>query len=225
MQQESWLEQQLDKFGAFITNSHLVLTSGKHSDGYINLRVLAGYTDILYEIGKMIVVEISHHEGEIAIHQKRVILVGPETMGRTLAEFTAVAGIIDSFAWCGMKKDAGGNDFAEWDPKLNFSEMIEGSKCYIIDDLLTTAKSVRLVKQLIEKSGGAVEGVVVVARRSPEITAEVIGVPWLHTLLDVGGFKTYEAGSCPLCEAKVPMRLRPGHGHEWAKDHPDYPTC
>jgi orotate phosphoribosyltransferase len=225
----AWVEQQLNRFNAVITKSHLVLTSGKHSDGYINLRVLAGHTDVLREIGASIAEAITGRESELATTlsdidiAKPVVIVGPETLGRTLAEFTAIAGSFGYFAWCDMKKDVDG-DFAEWNPKLDFPEIINGSICYIVDDLLTTAKSVKLVKQLIEETGGKVEGVVVVVRRDQEVTAEVAGVPWLYPLLDVSGFNIYEADSCPLCAAKKPMKLRPGHGYEWIKDHEDYPV-
>ncbi len=233
MKDSTWLEQQLNEFNAVITNSHLVLTSGKHSDGYINLRVLAGHVDVLYEIGEMIAAAIDERENEIendisdGDYEKNIVIVGPETLGRTLAEFTAVAGGFTSFAWCDMKKDSEGNDIAEWNPKLNFAEMIDGARCYIVDDLLTTAKSVKLAKQLIEATGGKVEGVVVVVRRSQEVTAEAADVPWLYALLDVDGFNTWAANEnepCVLCQALVPMKLRPGHGHEWVKGHPDYPT-
>ncbi len=231
MKDQAWLKEQLQEFNAAITGSHLVLTSGKHSDGYINLRVLAGHVNVLNEIGKMIAAAIDGRENDIentlsdGDYEKRVVLVGPETLGRTLAEFAAIAGDFENFTWCDMKKNPEGDDFAEWNPKLNFAEIIDGARCYIIDDLLTTAKSVRLVKQLIEKTGGKVEGVVVVARRDQEVIAETVDVPWLCSLLDVDGFNVYEAGSCPLCEVQVPMKLRPGHGHEWIEGRPDYPTC
>lgn len=232
MQYKIWLEQQLKDYNAVITNSHLVLTSGKHSDSYINLRVLAGKTNVLYEIGGMISRAIKEREAEIKDsisddRRNKIILVGPETLGRTLVEFTAIAGHFD-FVWCDMKKDNDGNDFAGWNPKLNFPETVKRARCYIVDDLLTTAKSVKLTQRLIEKTGGKVEGVVVVARRSEKVTAEFIGVPWLYSLLDISCFNTWKADKeepCPLCEADVPMKLRPGHGHEWINEHPGYPTC
>lgn len=225
-----WLEQKLREFNAIITDSHLVLTSEKHSDSYINLRVLAGHVDELYKIGEMIAEAIDKRENDIVNilsdgdYEKNIIIVGPETLGRTLAEFTAIAGGFDYFAWCDMKKDAKDNDIAQWNPKLNFPELVCGKRCYIVDDLLTTAKSLKLTKQLIEETGCKVEGVVVVVRRSQNVTAEIAEVPWLYPLLDVSGFNTYEADSCPLCNDKVPMRLRPGHGYEWIEKNPDYPT-
>ena len=179
----------------------------------------------------MIAAAIDGRENEIendisdGDYEKNIVIVGPETLGRTLAEFTAVAGDFESFVWCDMKEDTEGSNFAEWNQKLNFSETVNGARCYIIDDLLTTAKSVKLVKQLIEKTGGKVEGIVVVARRDQEVIAETVDVPWLCSLLDVDGFNVYEAGSCRLCDTKVPMRVRPGHGHEWIKKHEGYPVA
>lgn len=230
MKDSLWLKRKLEELKAFIVCSHLVLTSGKHSDCYINLRVLAGHVSVLWEIGRMIAAAINKRERETnhtrshEDYQKRIVLVGPETLGRTLAEFAAISGGSEYFAWCDMKKD---NDIsiAEWNPKLNFAEMVNGARCYIIDDLLTTAKSVKLVKQLIENTGGQVDGVVVVVRRDQEVTAETVDVPWLCSLLDVEGFNVYEAGSCRLCEAKVPMKPRPGHGHEWIEKNKDYPVA
>jgi len=227
-----WLEKTFKEINVVITGDHLVLTSGKHSGAYINLRLLAGYTDILYGIGRIIALAIDEHENDLDCidhdYRKRIVIVGPETLGRTFAEFTAIAGGFDKFAWCDMKKDfMTEKDSAEWNPKLNFAEMVNGAWCYIIDDLLTTSKSVKLVKQLIEETGGNVKGVVVVVRRDQEVTAETVGVPWLYPLLDVNAteFKAHEADSCPLCKDQVPMRLRPGHGHEWIKEHENYPVA
>jgi orotate phosphoribosyltransferase len=219
-----WMIDQLNKFNAVIAGSHLVLTSGKHSNGYINLRMIAGHTDVLYSIGEIIATLIIDRENELGGDTVRqIIVVGPETMGRTLAEFTAIAGSFNNFAWCDMKKDQDG-DYAEWSPKLNFSEIINGARCYIVDDLLTTGKSLIETKLLIEKSCGEVAGAIVVVRRDKNVTTETIDIPWLYTLLDADNFETHEADLCPMCAAEVPMRLRPGHGHEWAKNHESYPT-
>lgn len=232
MSNNEWLKQQLDKYGAVITNSHVVLTSKRHSDGYINLRVLEGHTNVLLKIGGMIASVIYDHERDINLDQpendseRRIVIVGPETLGRTLATFTAFAGSFEHFAWCVMEKTEYGSDIANWNPKLNLQEIVKGSRCYIIDDLLTTAKSVKLTQQLIERTGGEVEGIVVVVRRDQNVTAEAAEAPWLHALLDVSGLESWEATEtepCPKCKEKRPMRRFPGHGGPWLKEHPDYP--
>jgi orotate phosphoribosyltransferase len=183
-------------------------------------------------IGKLIAAAIEDREKRIedaeiepviptSDYVNNVVIVGPETMGRTLATFTAAVCDFDNYAWCQMNTE---ENIALWSPKVNFTKIINGARCYIVDDLLTTSKSINMVKKLIEETGGKVEGVVVTVKRSQDITAESIGVTWLHSLLDVDGFTSYDAISCPLCIDKVPMRPRPGHGYEWLKTHQDYPS-
>jgi orotate phosphoribosyltransferase len=231
-----WLQSKLKAFDAVITNDHLVLTSGNHSDSYVNLRVLEGNVKVLSGIGKLIAAAIEDREKRIedaeiepviptSDYVNNVVIVGPETMGRTLATFTAAVCDFDNYAWCQMKTEfITEESTALWSPKVDFARLINGARCYIVDDLLTTSKSINMVKKLIEETGGKVEGVVVAVKRSQDITAESIGVPWLYSLLEIDGFASYNANSCPLCKAKVPMRARPGHGHEWLKTHQDYPS-
>lgn len=232
---QRWLLSALRQHDSIITDSHLVLTSGKHSDGYINLRVIASQTKALLKIGEMMAAAIKLHEEMLAIHHfvdaRPIVIVGPETLGRTLAEFTAAhLGLSNYLAWCDMKKD-NNHEWAEWNQKLNFPEIIQGTRCYIVDDLLTTGKSIKLTEQLIKETGGEVVGVLTVVRRDAKVTAETLDIPWLNPLLEFesllqsGKFNVYDPDGCELCKDRVPMRLRPGHGHEWTKDHPDYPTC
>jgi orotate phosphoribosyltransferase len=95
----------------------------------------------------------------------------------------------------------------------------------IVDDLLTTGSSIRQVVRLIEEYGGIVVGAAVVVRRSPNVIAEDCNVPELGVLAEAPpGFAAYDPEDCPLCASKVPVVLRPGHGHEWIKEHPGYPT-
>lgn len=226
-----WLVKQLEDRGAVITNSHLQLTSGdRHSDSYLNLRVLAGHNDILYLIGKALAEAIGKHETELVEIlsleelEKDVVIVGPETLGRTFAEYIAIIGGVGHFAWCDMSKDSRGNNIATWNPKLEMEKLIKDARCYCVDDLNTSGGSLLAVKKLIEESGGKFEGAITVVRRDQTVTAETLGIPWLYQLMDVIGFNTYDAASCPLCAKRVPMRLRPGHGHEFIKNNPDYPV-
>lgn len=89
---------------------------------------------------------------------------------------------------------------------------------------MTTSKTVNQVTELINKSGGTVGGAMVVVSRDPNINAETLEIPWFHALLKTAEFHVYDPEDCPLCKNRVPMRLRPGHGYEWVKDHPNYPV-
>lgn len=226
---QSGLKDILNQNGAVISQSHLVLTSGKHSDGYINLRKLGGKTEENITIGAYLgnVISLQTKGSESLFNEDPIIIVGPETMGRSFAHETAYAcrHIIEqkyraNYVWCEPNDD---KTAMQWNSKLEFATIVAGQHCFVVDDVLTTAKTLNQTLELIRNTGGIVDGVVVVIRRNPEVTAEAVDVPWLIALYEVD-LQSYEPDNCPLCQRQVPMMLHPGHGHEWIKDHPDYPT-
>lgn len=103
-------------------------------------------------------------------------------------------------------------------------EILSTDLVVIIDDLLTTGSSVTPVIKLVHDSGAEVLGVAVVVRRNPEVTAESLGVPHLWLLKDVDVGETYMPEDCPMCKQGIPLRLRPGHGWKFAKEHPTDPS-
>lgn len=223
------LQSILNQNGAVISQSHLVLTSGKHSDGYINLRKLGGKIENNITIGTYLgnVISMQTMESKTLLNEEPIIIVGPETMGRSFAHEAAYAcrHIIKqkyhaNYVWCEPNAD---KTAMQWNSKLEFATMVAGQHCFIVDDVLTTAKTLNQTVKLVRDTGGIVDGVVVVVRRNPEITAEVVDVPWLIALYEVN-LQNYEPDNCPLCQQQIPMMLHPGHGHEWIKDHPDYPS-
>ena len=209
---------------AVFINKHLVLTSGKHSDGYINLRKLAGKSRNLTAIGYNLCDLIHEQTKDTDYVKNSFILVGPETMGRSFAHETARAlnedEQITDYVWCEANAD---KTAMQWNSKMEFAGIVAGQHCIIVDDVLTTAKTLKQTVDLIRATGGIVEGAVVVVRRDPNVTAEIVGIPWISALCEVD-LQSYEPDSCPLCQKKIPMMLHPGHGHEWIKDHPGYPT-
>lgn len=220
----------LEQNHAMISDAHLVLTNGKHSSGYIDLRQLAGKVDELDKIGSIIsdlILErllslnssnqpnspiVSRIDGDIAI-------IGPETIGRSLAHATAAGSDITNimYAWCRP------NDFEmQWDLQNTFINQIKGRHCFIVDDVLVTTKITKTA-ELIRATGGIVAGAIVIIRHDPNITAKTLDLPWLETLLDID-FPVYPANTCPLCQQKVPMWAHLGHGQAWLKNHPNYPV-
>ncbi len=201
----------LQEAGAVYTDDHLVLTSGRHSPVYINMRAIAPYFARLDLC-------TWHLEGEVGGGYD--VVVGPETLGRTLAQ--AVQS--DCAVWCDIT-GVGNNKTAIWPAKMGFeSHLRPGMRAVIVDDLLTTGSSVRPVVELLRSAGLEVVAVAVVVRRNQAITAETLGVPQLIFLEDVDGGTTYAPDECPMCVKGKPLRLRPGHGWEFARDNPEHPS-
>lgn len=224
---QNGIEAILSQNGAIISKSHLVLTSGKHSDGYINLRKLAGETESMVNISGYISEAVTAQiEATDYTENETIVIVGPETMGRCFAQEVAfnlnceLESLDVRYVWCEPNAD---KTAMRWNSKLEFPDIVSGQHCIIVDDVLTTAKTLKQTVDLIKSTGGIVDGVVVIVRRDLNIIAETVDVPWLIALYEVN-LQSYESNNCPLCQRKVPMMLHPGHGHEWIKDHPGYPT-
>lgn len=220
------IKEVLLKNGAIIIDSHLVLTSGKHSPGYIDLRKLAGKSTDIGKIGAMLGETIQRQVGNADYYcDEGFLLVGPETMGRSLAHETACLitdkSVRTNHVWCEQNAD---KTAMCWNPKIDFADIVAEQHCIIVDDVLTTAKTLMQTINLIRNSGGIVEGAVVVIRRDSTITAEIVDIPWLIALYEVD-LQSYDSDNCPLCAKQIPMLLHPGHGHEWIKDHSGYPTA
>ncbi len=212
--------ERLRKAGAVHEKGHFALSLGGHSTAYINCREVGHETRLMREAGGRLGQKA--RGAELGID----FVLGPETLGRTLADHVAADMDVDAI-WCDMGKLEDGTKVARFNEKLDFGRLLEGKSVYIVDDLLTTGGSVKAVIKLAESCGAAVVAVGVMVRRSPEVTAATIDVPLLYVIEDVDGFVEYrDQADCEAhgpCRDQVPMQLRPGHGHEWINSNPDYP--
>lgn len=211
----------LAKVEAVYTGDHLVLTSGRHSPVYVNLRAIAPQVQLIDDIGLDLSFLIEQDLGSL---DGGYVLVGPETLGRTLAGATALY-IDGSIAiWCDIRGD-GDNKTASLPPKMKFEDRLKpGSKAVVVDDLLTSGSSVKPVIDLLRGMHVEVMGVAVVIRRNQNVTASTLRVPHLWVMQDVDGNETYAAEDCPMCAVGRPLRLRPGHGWKFAEEYPDHPS-
>jgi orotate phosphoribosyltransferase len=205
--------------GAVLTNSHFIYTSGLHGTAYINMRSVAHHSWWLSAAGRQM--------GKLIRDEGADLVLGPETLGRTLAGYAALEIRGQRGIWCDIVEDETGKN-AKFSPKLGFDRLIPGQRVAIVDDLLTTGSSIKLAAELVKSHDGVPVVGVAVVRRTPDVSADDCGVAVLHVLADVPGFRTFTEAECQEhgpCSRRAPVVLRPGHGHEWVKDHPDYPTA
>ena len=132
-----------------LLEGHFVLTSGRHSSSYFQCAKVLQYPKYL----EMFSNEIASHFKGFEID----LVVSPAVGGIVIG--TEVGRI--------MKKRT---IFAEReDGKMRFRRgfnIKEKEKILIVEDVITTGGSVKEVMQLIEKSGGVIEGVGVIVDRS-----------------------------------------------------------
>ena len=167
---------------------HFLLTSGRHSDKYMQCAKLFQYADV----SEMICSQLADQFLDMKID----LVAGP-----------AIGGIIMAYE---MGRQVGvKNVFAERENgKMTFRRgftIPENANVLVTEDVVTTGGSVKEVIELIREHSGNVVGVGSVVDRSNGNVE--FGVPFRAVLsMEV---LSYEPDNCPLCEAGVPA-VKPG---------------
>ncbi|HET7320214.1 MAG TPA: phosphoribosyltransferase family protein [Candidatus Saccharimonadales bacterium] len=205
---------------AVLTGRHFVYTSGErggnHGPAYINMRAISHKSSFLDGAGMALANQLEDLEFDM--------LIGPETLGRSLAGFAASWVNVDAI-WCDIVELEDKTKVAKFNPKLDFGRLVKGKRFVIIDDLLTTGGSIKLVADLITQHGGIVVAAVVVVRRSSDVGAEQCGVPILKVVAEVEGFEVLTRDQCEAtgpCSQGTKVVRRPGHGWRLEELEPDF---
>ena len=180
-------EEIFQKSGAKM-EGHFLLASGLHSPIYWEkFRVLQfpAYTEQLCRM-------IAEH----FLGQEVQVVAGPTTGGIILAfEVARQLGVRGIFA----EKEGEERAF-----RRGFS-ISPGERVLIVDDILTTGKSVHEVIAAVNKQGGEIIGIGVLVDRSEQ------NVDFGFSLFSCYRAKTitYSPSDCPLCAERVPL-VKPG---------------
>ncbi len=177
----------LKESGALL-EGHFLLSSGKHSPYYVQCAKLFENPEIGNEVGKLLAEKVKSWDIDV--------VAGPAMGGVILAYVVAAA----------LKKRNVFFEREEGKMRLRRSFRIEeGEKVLVVEDVVTTGKSVREVMEEIERMGGKVAGVASIVNRSGKESP--FDVPYTYLVkLD---FPVYEPENCPLCEKKIPLE-KPG---------------
>ena len=173
----------LKKTGALL-NGHFLLTSGIHSDGYIQCARILQYPAYAREVMELIAEKVKDLDMET--------IVGP-----------ALGGIIAAYELGRqLKKRAMFAERKNGVMQLRRGFVIKpGEKVLITEDVVTAGTSTGEVKQLVEERGAVVIGVAcIVDRRSPEYS---LTIP-MYSALKMN-INTYLPEECPLCKIGVPL--------------------
>lgn len=170
-----------------LLEGHFLLSSGKHSNRYIQCAKVLRFPDRAEKVLASVVNQIKALDIDI--------VVGP-----------AMGGVVVSYE-LGRQL---GKEAIFTERKNNIMELRrgfeikKGAKIIIAEDVVTTGKSTIETKKVLEELGGEVIGVACIADR----TSEDIGMPIYSAIkLDI---QVYDADECPLCkEGKIEV-IKPG---------------
>lgn len=171
-----------------LMSGHFLLTSGRHSDRYMQCAKLFTYPEYSERLTKELTKKIQGVDIEC--------VASP-----------AIGGII--IGYCMAKHLGKRNIFAErQDSEMTFRrgfEIKKGEKCLVVEDVVTTGGSVKEVIQSINNNGGQVVGAASLVDRSGGKAD--FGVPF-YSLVSVE-IQSYEPADCPICKEGIPL-VKPG---------------
>jgi orotate phosphoribosyltransferase len=178
----------LEKVGAFL-KGHFLLSSGLHSEKYLQCAILLSYPDYAKEAC-----------GELALKfksEKIDVVIGPAYGGIIVAYELARA--LGARAFFTERKDG------IMQLRRNFS-IKENENVLIAEDVITTGKSVNEVIDVVKVYKPKLVAVAVLIDRSGK--DKPFGDIRLESLAKID-IKTYEPQDCPLCKKNIPL-VKPG---------------
>ena len=174
-----------------IQKGHFLLTSGLHSPVYWEKFRIIEHPDITEYLCRTIAEHFSDQGAQL--------VVGPTTGGIILAYEVAKQLSLRSV-------------FAEKEDDRRVLrrgfKIKPGEKVLVVDDVLTTGKSVREVLDAVAREHGEVIGIGVLVDRSEK--GLDFGIPLFSCLRSAT--PAYKPEECPLCSAAVPL-TKPGGGN------------
>lgn len=167
---------------------HFLLTSGLHSPNYFQCAKVLQYPQYL----TLLCQDMARHLQAYPLD----CIVSPALGGIVVGTETG--------RWLNTRTIFAERENNEMTLRRGFS-LEPGTRCAIVEDVLTTGKSILEVRRVLEKAEAVLAAVHVIVDRS---AAPVdFGVP-SHALLRME-VVTYPPEQCPLCRSQVPL-VKPG---------------
>jgi orotate phosphoribosyltransferase len=180
-----------------IKNGHFKLTSGRHSDTYINKDSIF----CIPELFELIILEMSLN---IRNSFQFDIITGPAIAGAVLA--APIANSLGTIFIYPEKIDLYAFDYEIEDTVMEFrrgyDKVLENNvKVVIVEDIITTGKSINMTIEAIEKHGAQVSGIVAIWNRTGWKTDKCSTISLIDKPVE-----SWEPESCPLCVEGIPLQ-------------------
>ena len=171
-----------------LLSGHFCLTSGLHSDTYFQCAKLYQYPDIVEQLAKKLANELSSLDFETVVSPA----IGAVIFGYEVAKQTKKRNLFVE------RKDG------EMQLRRGY-HLEKGEKVVLIEDVITTARTIFETKEAIKEFGCEVVGIGCIVDRTQGKFEQDFKI---YSLLQSSPV-TYEPDNCPLCKAGVEL-IKPG---------------
>jgi orotate phosphoribosyltransferase len=195
-----------DRLGAIIANTHVVDTSGNHTDTYINKDAVFAHPTKTSLLCRFLAKHYATDEIEVVI--------GAAVGGAIVAQWTAyhLASMTgrDVLAVYADKVSVGGRD--TFVVRRGYEKTIRGKRLLVGEDIVNSGETTRRIIDIAESAGG-----VIVAAGALWNRGGITLVPKLLALV-TRAFKTWSEEECARsgpCSQGIPINTSIGHGREF----------
>jgi orotate phosphoribosyltransferase len=204
MTEQEFLEI-LKQTGGYISDSHIVATSGKHINTYLNKDAIYPHTRAVSAVCKAI--------AETYADDNIEAVVGPSLGGIILSQWTAYhLSEITGRDVLGIYTEK--NEAKDQILTRDYDALVKGKRVLVVEDILTTGGSLAKVVHTVKAAGGTVIAACAMVNRDPDkIDDAVIGAP-LKTLAALR-LPAWDETDCPMCKNGVPINTSVGKGRDY----------
>ncbi|MEK6717907.1 MAG: phosphoribosyltransferase family protein [candidate division NC10 bacterium] len=189
----------LQRTGAYRTDDHFVLRSGRHTSEYVAKALVTTEPTFTEGLGDIIAAHFSRYQVDLVLTTG----YGAGLLGHCVARAHLSR---PRFIFATKGKTAGGRTEVILQPEYR-KFFAEGGRVLIVEDIVTTGETVKQLIKLVEGMGGQVVGIGAIWRRSTR-------VKFKYPLFAVvtRDFPTYAPSECPLCRQGIPINPEFGGG-------------
>ncbi|MBI3086689.1 MAG: hypothetical protein HYY88_13320 [candidate division NC10 bacterium] len=189
----------LQRTGAYRTDDHFVLRSGRHTSEYVAKALATTEPTFTEGLGDIIAAHFSGYQVDLVLTTG----YGAGLLGHCVARAHLSR---PRFIFATKGRTAGGRTEVILQPEYR-KFFAEGGRVLIVEDIVTTGETVKQLIKLVEGMGGQVVGVGAIWRRSTRVKFKYP----LFTVV-TRDFPTYAPSECPMCRQGIPINPDFGGG-------------
>ena len=183
----------LRRTGAYRTGDHFLLPSGHHAPEFIDKALVTTEPSFTEGLGDVIAKHFAPWPADVVLSTGPGALILAHCVARALPSRPILVYATKGFTGQGRQVRLP-DEFTRF--------VRSGSKVLLVEDLITTGETIRLLIQMVEQAGGTVVGIGCLWQRATKVDLgkEVFS-------LVKRDFPTYEPGSCPLCARSLALNV------------------
>ncbi|MBI4735090.1 MAG: hypothetical protein HY766_03365 [candidate division NC10 bacterium] len=189
----------LQRTGAYRTDDHFVLRSGRHTSEYVAKALATTEPTFTEGLGDIIAAHFSGYQVDLVLTTG----YGAGLLGHCVARAHLSR---PRFIFATKGRTAGGRTEVILQPEYR-KFFAEGGRVLIVEDIVTTGETVKQLIKLVEGMGGQVVGIGAIWRRSTRVKFKYP----LFTVV-TRDFPTYAPSECPMCRQGIPINPDFGGG-------------